>query len=75
MHPHYGRGGKRSAEPRVQAVALSRRYSILARPPYEGDVAFTGNAEGRKMRADRLGDIGWRQMRVVLFGHTGIGMA
>ena len=74
MHPHtVGVEGWRGAG-RVGSDPI-RRYSILARLPNRRDVAFGGNAERWEMRADRLGDVGRRQMRVMLFGHAGIGTA
>ena len=73
-HPHDGRGGN-AVRSRAFGDQPSRRYSILARPPHRRDVAFTGNAERREMRPDRIGDIGCREVGIVFFGHAGIGMA
>ena len=39
------------------------------------DHALIGKAQRRKMRANRIGDIAWRKMRIVLLGHPGILMA
>jgi hypothetical protein len=33
------------------------------------------NSERWGMRADRVGDLGRRQVRIILFGHSSVGMA
>jgi len=66
---------QRGAEPRVRAVALAAALWTLARPPHWRDDAFTANAKRREMRSNRVGDVRRSQMRVVLFGHPGVGMA
>jgi hypothetical protein len=42
---------------------------------HSGDAGIARNSKRREMRADGVGNIGWCQMRIVLFGHPCVGMA
>ena len=43
--------------------------------PQRHDALVTTDTEHWEMRADRVGDVARRQVRIVLFGHPRVGMA
>jgi len=42
--------------------------------PYQYDISFTSNSQDWEMRADRVGNVTRRKMRVMLFSHSRAGM-
>jgi hypothetical protein len=57
-------------------VSSTKPFLLARSPSFQGcDACLACNTKRREMRADRVGDVARRQVRIVLFRHPRVGVA